>query len=95
MGVVDTVILFAYLALLVGIGIYAQRRKPDVDDYFVAGRRMGPVDDRLHVGRGLDRRSLDRRHVGPRLRAGHHRHLVRHRDRDRLPACSASRSRSA
>ena len=43
MGVVDTVILFAYLALLVGIGIYAQRRKPDVDDYFVAGRRMGPV----------------------------------------------------
>ena len=43
MGVVDTVILFAYLALLVGIGIYAQRRKPDVDDYFVAGRRMGPA----------------------------------------------------
>src|SRR5688500_20322150 len=43
MGVVDTVILFAYLALLIGIGIYAQRRKPDVDDYFVAGRRMGPV----------------------------------------------------
>ena len=43
MGVVDTVILFAYLALLVGIGAYAQRRKPDVDDYFVAGRRMGPV----------------------------------------------------
>ena len=37
------VILFAYLALLVGIGFYAQRRKPDVDDYFVAGRRMGPV----------------------------------------------------
>ena len=43
MGVVDTVILFAYLALLVGIGIYAQRSKPDVDDYFVAGRRMGPA----------------------------------------------------
>ena len=43
MGVVDTVILFAYLALLVGIGIYAQRSKPDVDDYFVAGRRMGPL----------------------------------------------------
>ncbi len=43
MGVVDTVILFAYLALLIGIGVYAQRSKPDVDDYFVAGRRMGPA----------------------------------------------------
>src|SRR5687767_10145458 len=43
MGVVDTVILFAYLALLIGIGLYARRGKPDVDDYFVAGRRMGPV----------------------------------------------------
>jgi SSS family solute:Na+ symporter len=43
MGVVDTVILFAYLALLVGIGLYARRGKPDVEDYFVAGRRMGPL----------------------------------------------------
>ena len=43
MGVVDTVILFAYLALLIGIGLYARRKKPDVDDYFVAGRRMGPL----------------------------------------------------
>ena len=43
MGVVDTVILFSYLALLIGIGLYARRGKPDVDDYFVAGRRMGPV----------------------------------------------------
>ena len=43
MGVVDTVILFAYLGLMVAIGLYAQRRKPDVDDYFVAGRRMGPL----------------------------------------------------
>jgi SSS family solute:Na+ symporter len=43
MGVTDTVILFAYLALLVAIGLYAQRRKADVDDYFVAGRRMGPL----------------------------------------------------
>lgn len=43
MGTLDTVILFGYLALLVGIGVYAQRRKPDVDDYFVAGRRIGPL----------------------------------------------------
>src|SRR5262245_48995982 len=43
MGALDTVILFAYLALLIGIGLYARRGKPDVDDYFVAGRRMGPA----------------------------------------------------
>jgi solute:Na+ symporter, SSS family len=43
MGVLDTGILFAYLAVLVGIGLYAQRRQRNVEDYFVAGRRMGPV----------------------------------------------------
>lgn len=43
MGALDTVILFAYLALMVGIGVYAQRRHQNVEDYFVAGRRMGPV----------------------------------------------------
>src|SRR5262245_4737582 len=43
MGAVDITILFAYLVLLVSIGLYAQRRKPDVDDYFVAGRRIGPL----------------------------------------------------
>jgi SSS family solute:Na+ symporter len=43
MGALDIIILFAYLAVLVGIGVYAQRRKPDVDDYFVAGRRIGPL----------------------------------------------------
>src|SRR6187455_768421 len=43
MGALDITILFAYLAVLVGIGVYAQRRKPDVDDYFVAGRRIGPL----------------------------------------------------
>ena len=42
MGVVDTSILFVYLALMVGLGFYAQRRKQDVEDYFVAGRRVGP-----------------------------------------------------
>ena len=43
MGVLDTGILFVYLALLVGLGFYAQRRKQDVEDYFVAGRRRGPA----------------------------------------------------
>jgi Na+/proline symporter len=39
MGALDTVILFAYLALMVGIGVYAQRRHQNIEDYFVAGRR--------------------------------------------------------
>ena len=43
MGTLDVVILFAYLALLVGLGFYAQFRRKNVDDYFVAGRRMGPA----------------------------------------------------
>jgi SSS family solute:Na+ symporter len=43
MGMLDTVILFAYLALMVGLGFYAQRRKQNVEDYFVAGRRRGPM----------------------------------------------------
>ena len=43
MGTVDTTILFAYLALMVGLGVYAQRRQQGVEDYFVAGRRMGPA----------------------------------------------------
>lgn len=43
MGVLDTVILFAYLALMVGLGFYAKHRQQNVEDYFVAGRRLGPV----------------------------------------------------
>jgi len=42
-GVLDTGILFAYLALMVGLGFYAQRRQKNIEDYFVAGRRMGPL----------------------------------------------------
>ncbi len=43
MGALDTVILFAYLALMIGLGFYAQRRQKNVDDYYVAGRRLGPL----------------------------------------------------
>jgi SSS family solute:Na+ symporter len=42
MGALDTVILFLYLALMVGLGFCAQRRQRDFEDHFVAGRRMGP-----------------------------------------------------
>ncbi len=41
LGAVDAGILFAYLAVMVGLGIYANLRQQGVDDYFVAGRRMG------------------------------------------------------
>jgi solute:Na+ symporter, SSS family len=43
MGALDTGILFVYLALMVGLGFYAQRRKQNVEDYFVAGRSRGPA----------------------------------------------------
>ena len=43
MGILDTAILFVYLALLVGLGVYASRRQQGIEDYFVAGRRMGPA----------------------------------------------------
>lgn len=42
MGAIDTTILFSYLGLLIVLGFYANRRQRDIDDYFVAGRRMGP-----------------------------------------------------
>ncbi len=43
MGALDTAILFLYLALMVGLGFYAQRRQKSVEDYYLAGRRLGPV----------------------------------------------------
>jgi SSS family solute:Na+ symporter len=43
MGALDIVILVAYLALMVGLGFYAKHRQRNVADYFVAGRRMGPM----------------------------------------------------
>lgn len=42
MGAIDTTILLAYLAVLIGLGFYANYKQQGVEDYFVAGRRMGP-----------------------------------------------------
>jgi SSS family solute:Na+ symporter len=42
MGALDTTILFTYLALMVGLGFWAKARQKDVEDYYVAGRRLGP-----------------------------------------------------
>ena len=43
MGNLDYGVLITYLALLVVIGFWAQRKQKDVEDYYVAGRRLGPV----------------------------------------------------
>lgn len=37
----DTSIIFAYLALMIAIGLYASRKQDSVEDYFVAGGRLG------------------------------------------------------
>ena len=43
LGSIDTGIIFAYLALMIAIGIYASRRQDGVEDFFIAGGRLGPV----------------------------------------------------
>ncbi len=42
MGGLDYGVLITYLVLLVAIGFWAQRRQKDVEDYYVAGRCLGP-----------------------------------------------------
>ena len=41
LGFIDTGIIFAYLALMIAIGIFASRRQHSVEDYFVAGGKLG------------------------------------------------------
>jgi len=41
LGYIDTGIIFAYLALMIAIGIYASRRQDSVEDYFIAGGKLG------------------------------------------------------
>jgi SSS family solute:Na+ symporter len=38
----DTGIIFFYMALMVAIGIYANYKQKNVEDYYIAGRRLGP-----------------------------------------------------
>jgi solute:Na+ symporter, SSS family len=43
---IPAVVVFAYLAVVLGIGLFAGRardRRPDAEDYFLAGRAIGPV----------------------------------------------------
>jgi SSS family solute:Na+ symporter len=41
LGLIDTGIIITYLALMIAIGVYASRRQNSVEDYFVAGGRLG------------------------------------------------------
>ena len=41
MGAIDSGILFAYLGALIALGLYANYQQRNVEDYYVAGRRMG------------------------------------------------------
>ena len=41
MSSLDTSIIYAYLGLMILIGLYANYRQNNVEDYFVAGRRLG------------------------------------------------------
>ena len=42
MSALDTSIIFIYLGLMIAIGLYANYRQKNVEDYYVAGRRLGP-----------------------------------------------------
>jgi len=46
MHVLDLIIVFVYLSILLGIGIYFLKKNQSSEDYFVGGRQMGA----LHVG---------------------------------------------
>jgi len=41
MATTDRTLIFAYLVLMILIGLYANRKQKGVDDYYVAGRRQG------------------------------------------------------
>ena len=43
MGEFDTAVIFAYLAAMIGVGLYASRRQKSVEDYFFAGGRLGTL----------------------------------------------------
>lgn len=43
LGPIDTGIIFAYLVLMIALGIYASRQQDSVEDYFIAGGKLGSV----------------------------------------------------
>ena len=43
LSAVDTSIIFAYLLLMIAVGLYASRKQHSVEDFFVAGGKLGTV----------------------------------------------------
>jgi SSS family solute:Na+ symporter len=43
MSAIDTGIIFAYLAMLVLLGLYANRKQDSIEDYFVASGKIGTI----------------------------------------------------
>ena len=41
LSTLDTSIIFAYLALMIAIGLYASRKQDSIEDFFIAGGRLG------------------------------------------------------
>lgn len=41
MSIIDSGIIILYLATMLAVGIYANRKQKDMDDYYVAGRKAG------------------------------------------------------
>ena len=41
LSTIDTGIIFAYLALMIAIGLYASREQDSIEDFFIAGSRAG------------------------------------------------------
>jgi len=41
LSTLDTSLIFAYLALMIAIGLYASRKQDSVEDFFIAGGRLG------------------------------------------------------
>jgi SSS family solute:Na+ symporter len=40
-GAIDTILVIFYLVVMVAIGLYSMKKRKDVDDYYVGGRRSG------------------------------------------------------
>ena len=43
LSALDTAIIFAYLLLMIAVGLYASRKQHSVEDFFVAGGKLGTV----------------------------------------------------
>ena len=43
LGSLDTGIIFAYLAMMIAIGLYAGRQQNSIEDFFIAGGKLGTV----------------------------------------------------